>query len=166
MPIVATATSGKTFQIPDEGSHQAVLAQVKDLGEVEGYNQFTKKMEKVHKVMFRWEVEQRDDEGRRRAVFERFRLSLHEKAKLKGRVKSILGKEPGPSIDVETLMGSNAMLTIEHKAGVKDPSKVYANVAACLRTPKGAKTIPVVDPQAPTTTPTESSEISSDDIPF
>lgn len=164
MPIVATATSSKTFEIPDEGSHLAVLAQVKDLGEVEGYNQFTKKVEKVHKVMFRWEVEQRDEEGRRRAVFERFRLSLHEKAKLKARVKQIIGKEPGPTYDVETLVGANVTLVIEHKQGTKDPSKTYANVAAVLKAAKGAKTIPVVDPQAPA--PTDNAPITDEDVPF
>lgn len=147
MPLIVSSKSGKNFENASEGTHQAVLVEVKDLGEIEGFNMFTKKTEKVHKIMFRYEVEERDSESRRIALFERFRWSLHEKSKLRPRVKQLLGRDPGTEFDVELLVGTNMNIMVEHVQGKKDPTKTYANIVGMVKLAKGAKLLPIIDPE-------------------
>lgn len=168
MPIVASSSS-KTYELPTEGTHQAVLAQVKDLGELD--TQYGKK----HKVQFKWQVAELDKDGDRRSVVERFTLSLHQKASLRKRIKSVFGKEPPATMDIEKLVGSNCQLVITH---AEVDGKKYANIAAVLRLPEGAaKLEPVVKPdqanQAKSEEPaprsnavTAANPINDEDIPF
>lgn len=159
--LFATANSGTKFEKPTEGTHTGVLVEVKDLGVVPKFNKYKNKIEDWHGIRFRWEVDERDKEGRRKAVFETFTLSLGDKARLKPRVASILGKDPGKKYDVMLLQGVNMQLVVAHVPNPKDADDPYANVVATLRLAKGAKTLPVVDTEAPANDATE--ELSADD---
>lgn len=131
MPIVININSGKDFEPVSEGVHSAVLADIVDKGVVQ--TAFGPK----HKVMFLWLTDEADEGGQTKYVFQSFTASLHEKAGLRKAVKAIRGRDiEGENFDVETLLGSQAQLVIQHNEG--QDGKVYANVQAILK-PKGPK---------------------------
>ena len=83
----------KKFEIPTEGEHLAVLADVVDLGEVE--TDYGRK----DQVQFRWLVEQKGKDGKPLAVRQRpHNKSMHEKASLRHDIKRILGADPGDTL--------------------------------------------------------------------
>lgn len=130
MPIVVNINSGKDFEPVSEGVHAAVLADVVDKGIVE--TAFGPKP----KVQFTYLTDEADESGNTKYVFQSFTASLHEKASLRKAVKAVRGGKDidGASFDVETLIGSQVQLVIQHNEG-RD-GKVYANVASILK-PKG-----------------------------
>lgn len=177
MPIVAEAKSGKTFELPTEGTVQAVLAEVRDLGIVDTV--YNGKAKKTHKVLFRWQLAELDSEGQPKRVYERFTLSLHEKAGLRKRVAQMFGKEPPATLDLEKIVGTNVNLVIVHAPNAKDPNKPWANIAAVLRLPPNAKKLDIVaipisqsevktSEKAITSGPTEQEldQFESEQIPF
>jgi hypothetical protein len=127
MSLIVTTTP-KQYELPDEGEHLAVLADVIDLGEVD--TQYGKK----DRVRFIWLVEQRDKEGKLIAVVISYTKSLHDKASLRKAVKAILGRDPGNSLDLETLLGTNMRLVIEHS---EYEGRAFAAIAVMLRPRKG-----------------------------
>lgn len=141
MALIAETKSGKDFEIPNEGQVQAVLAEVRDLGLLDQtYNGVSKK---VHKVLFRWQLAELDAEKQPLRVYERFTLSLHEKAALRKRLKGILRKDPPATYDLEKLVGINVNLIIEHNH-VEGKEKPFANIAAVLPLAAGAKKLAIV----------------------
>lgn len=133
MSIVININSGKDYEKVSEGVHTAVLADVVDLGLVD--TQFGPK----EKVRFVWLTSETDSEGRTKMAFQTFTKSLHEKATLTKTVKSMLGKVPtAGSFDLESLIGHNARLVIQHNEGKE--GQVYANVSSILKAePKSPK---------------------------
>jgi len=174
-PLVAPKGSGKIFEQPTpDVPLQAVLVEVKDLGVSQKFNKFQNKMEDVHEVRYKYEFAERDKEGFRKSTIEKFRFSMHEKAKLRARAKQLLGKEPPMDLDHNTLLGTNVQLVGELKPSAKDPAKSYYNITAVLKLAPGTKPLPVVDPQrpkgqaqaAPASALAPAAPISDDDIPF
>lgn len=174
MPIVAEAKGGKNFELPKEGTVQAVLAEVRDLGLVD--TTFNGKTKKTHKVLFRWQLAELDSEGQPKRAYERFTLSLHEKAALRKRVAQMFGKEPPTTLDLEKIVGTNVNLVIVHAPNAKDASKPWVNIAAVLRLAPGAKKLDIValpkkeelaaEIKASEAEVAENTAISDDDIPF
>lgn len=172
MALIAETKAGKDFELPNEGTVQAVLAEVRDLGLVDQV--FQGKAKKVHKVLFRWQLAELDSEKQPKRVYERFTLSLHEKAGLRKRIKGLFGKEPPESMDIEKLVGTNTNLVIVHAAN-NDGSKTYANIAATLKlqpTQKKLEIVPIPKKDevkaevAKSLAVTEANPITDDDIPF
>lgn len=130
MSIPISINSGKDFEPVSEGVHQAVLADIEDLGMVQ--TAFGDKP----KVKFLWLTDEADEGGRTKYVFERFTASLHEKAQLRKRVKELLGRDLSAAelkektFDIETLLGTRRGLIIEHN---ESQGKVYANVKATIK---------------------------------
>jgi hypothetical protein len=127
MALLVT-TQHKHYELPDEGEHLAVLADVVDLGEVD--TEYGKK----DRVRFIWLVQQRDSDGKHIAVAYSYNKSLYEKANLRNAVKVITGRDPGDSCDLETLLGSNVRLVIEHYT---HDGRSFAGIAAMLWPRKG-----------------------------
>jgi hypothetical protein len=127
MPLIVSTTP-KQYELPDEGEHLAVLADVIDLGEVD--TQYGKR-DRVRKI---WLVDQRDKEGKLIAVAHSYTKSLHEKSSLRKAIKAILGRDPGNSMDLETLLGTNMRLVIEHR---EYDDRTFAAIAVMLRPRKG-----------------------------
>jgi hypothetical protein len=177
--IIIEAKARKQYELPKEGMHQAVLAEVNDLGlQTQTFNGVT---EQVPTVQFIWQVEQLDKEGKRILLFERFRKSLGEKANLRKRIVDMFGKEPPLTLNVSKLVGSNAQILVSHVASKKDPSITYANVKAVLKHDPAKPKLEVIlierkkkeevktAVQAPSvagTAVTAASPINDDDIPF
>ena len=133
MPITISINSGKDFEPVSEGVHAAVLADVVDLGVVQ--TAFGPKP----KVRLVFLSDEADEGGRTKYVFASYTASLHEKAGLRKAVKAIRGGRDieGSSFDVETLIGAQVQLVIQHAEG-RD-GKVYANVSSYLKPKAGIK---------------------------
>jgi hypothetical protein len=124
MALIITSKP-QTFELPSEGEHLAVLADVVDLGESE--TEYGLK----DRLQFVWLVQQNGSNGNLLSVRQRpHNKSLHEKSNLRKDLKRILGSEPGDTFDVESMLGANALLEIEHYTR---EGRTYANVVAIRR---------------------------------
>jgi hypothetical protein len=133
MPMVVSSPK-KQYELPDEGTALAVLADVIDLGKVEtAYGP-------KERVRFKWFVEQTGKDGKPINLIQSFNKSMHEKSTLRKTVKSVLGRDPGDSFDLETLIGSNARLVIEHN---EYEGRTFANITAVIKPEKGARLLTV-----------------------
>lgn len=174
MALIADAGNGKTFELPKEGTVQGTLAEVRDLGLVDQtFNGVTKK---VRKVLFRWQLAELDAEKQPKRIYSRFSLSLHEKSSLRKTLAQIFGKQPPSTLDLDTLVGTNSNLVIQHN---ESNGKQYANIVAYLKLPAGTPKLEIVKIAPPkekipaagsgtdtrTTIPAAESEDFSD-IPF
>jgi hypothetical protein len=124
----------KQYELPDEGEHLAVLADVIDLGEVR--TTFGMK-EKVRLIFL---VQQRDSEGKHIAVACSYNKTLYEKSNLCKAVKTILGRDPEDTFHLETLLGANVRLVLDHHAY---DGRTFAGIVAILRPRKGDPTFVV-----------------------
>jgi hypothetical protein len=174
MPIMAETKSSKNFEIPKEGTVQAVLAEVRDLGLIDVvYNGQSKK---VRKVLFRWQVAELDSEKQPKRLYKRYTLSLHEKASLRKDIKQMTKKDPPATLDLEKLVGLNNMIVVTHADNPKDPQKPYANIAAFLPLAAGTPKLEIVaipkkdelkaEVAKASNAITEANPITDDDIPF
>lgn len=144
MALIAERKAGKDFEIPAEGTVQAVICEIEDRGLIDRvFNGIAKKN---HEIRLWWQLNAKDSEGKTFYLPENFTLSLHEKSKLYKRVKGLYGKEPPQSLDVSKLVGANSNLVIvrnEGKDKMGEP-KVYANVAATLKLTAGQAKLEIV----------------------
>lgn len=119
----------KQYQITeDEGVFQAVLGDVQDLGTVET------KFGPKPKVLFWWILEETGSDGKPIIVLQRLTKSLHPASKLFAVLSSMLGKEPGKSVDLDELAGTNAMLDIRY---VEREGVTRMDVHGVTRVPAG-----------------------------
>lgn len=127
MAVIVNQNSN-TYAIPEEGQYLGVVADVIDLGPVT--TQFGTK----EKVQIVWLLDAYDEEGNQFRVSAFYNKSLHEKASLTRDIKKIAGVTPSGQFDVESLLGLNSSLVIEHN---ESDGKTYANITAILKAPKG-----------------------------
>ncbi|HEY6766607.1 MAG TPA: hypothetical protein VI386_17750 [Candidatus Sulfotelmatobacter sp.] len=139
MPILAEAKSTKQFALPKEGLQRAVLAEVRDLGLVDTtYKGVTKK---TPKVLFRYQLEELDEEGQPKRLYTRMTLSLNEKAQLYKHIKQMFGKVPPATLDLEKLVGTNVQVVIAYNQ-VGD--RTYTNIETILKPTPGAAKLEIV----------------------
>lgn len=177
MPIIATAGESGTFTPAPEGVHQAVCADVVDLGMIQG---FGGKLQR--KIVIVWQIDETRDDDTRFLLFKRYTLSLNEKATLRKDLEAWRGRaftrDEEMGFDVETVIGANCMLNVQHRQS-QDGGKTYANVVSITPLPKALqKNKLAVDgyerpehlSKAAATQHTEEpevvSELTDDDIPF
>lgn len=178
MPIIATASESKSYAPAPQGTHQAVCVDVIDIGMKP--NPF-KDGALQHKVDLAWQIDEHREDGKRFIVYKRYTLSLNEKATLRHDLESWRGRPFSDhelrGFDVETIIGANCLINVQHKAGSKDPNKVFANVVAVMPLAKGMPKLAPLDYErqsaeqqphvedAPAEVPVEE-EVYADDIPF
>lgn len=145
MPIIAKAGNTVEFQPCPEGPQQAVCADVIDLGIVEVTWQGETKRQ--HKCEIRWQSAELMENGKPFLLRERYTLSLHEKAKLRGVLEAWRGKKftdaEADGFDVEKLLGVNAYVNVVHRKGSKGGT--FANLASIMPLPKGMPQMSVSD---------------------
>jgi hypothetical protein len=127
MALIATRGSNGTYTPAPEGTWDAVLCDVKDLGLCD--TQYGKK----HQIRLVWQISEKMEDGRPFTIGRRYGLSLNEKSSLFKDVKSWFGKIPPAELDLEKLIGQNCQLVIQHSE--KDGT-TYANVIAVLKAGK------------------------------
>jgi hypothetical protein len=97
-----------------------------------------------HKVRIVWQLEDMMADGKPFLIQKRYTLSLHEKANLRKDLESWRGRSFTPEelikFDVETIIGKNAQLNIQH---ITKDGKTYANVVSIV--PLG-KTMQKIEP--------------------
>ena len=117
------------FELPEEGSYLAVVADVIDLGEVA--TNFGVKP----RVQIVWLLDAYSEEtGEQLRLSAFYNASLDPKANLRKDIRSIIGKDVEGTYDLEELLGANSQLVIQHNSTDK---KTYANIVAILKAPKG-----------------------------
>lgn len=170
MPIYSRKPDSD-FQLAPEGLFQAVCCDVIDLGMLET------KWGKKHKVRFRWQIDERDDNRKRFQIQQSFTNSLHEKASLRGMLKSWRGRdfteEELMQFDLETVLKANCQINIVHAETEKG---TWANVSAIVPIVNGVNKITVEDyvrmcDRQPDDTPAtgqqqEPFQASEEDVPF
>ena len=185
MAIIAKAGGdGGNFQPAPVGVHQAVCVDVIDLGVLETTWQGQTK--KQHKVNLAWQINEDRDDGKPFLVFKRYTLSLHEKAGLRKDLESWRGRkftrDEEMGFDVESVIGANCLVNMQHKPSTKDPNKTFANVVSVMPLIKGMPKIqpegyvraePVATAQSepdidrePLDSHVEPSDLMDSDIPF
>jgi hypothetical protein len=87
-----------------------------------------------HKILFWWILEQTGDDGKPIMVLQGFTRSLYPASKLFAVLSSLLGREPGTRFDLDTLVGTNALLDIRH---VGRNGVIRMDVAGVTRVPAG-----------------------------
>lgn len=129
------------------GEKQAVLSHIYDLGMQE--NNFDKKEVKdsIHKIMMLWELNEIvPGKDYRWTITKEYACSLGKQANLRKDLESIYGEgyfndKDGQTLDIEKLIGLNAVLNIEEKKG-KD-NKNYPYIAGLAPLPNGQAKIAV-----------------------
>jgi hypothetical protein len=174
MAIVAKAVGeGKEFPLMAEGiMHPVVISEVKDLGMVpvspeiiaknraqaqkEGKDPGKVKTEE-HKVRLRYVNASGE------SIIEQFTVSLHERSRLLPRVKQILGRDPGSSFDLETLVGTQVQILVQH---VERNGKKYANIAAVTKAAPGQAVVPPATSKPNGGPVTAANPITDADLPW
>jgi hypothetical protein len=124
MPIVRYVR--KQFDIPDEGLHDAVISEFRDLGMITGFNG-----QKQAKLQAIYELDELGSNGEPLKVFQRFNNTLHPQSFLYKAITDITGALPGEEYDTDKLIGRRVQLLIKHNEGAN--GVVYANVENILR---------------------------------
>lgn len=171
MPIIASAGDSKSYTPAPDGTHQAVCVDVIDIGLKP--NQF-KDGAMQHKIDIAWQIDERRDDGKRHVLYKRYTLSLNEKATLRHDLESWRGKpftrDEEMGFDVETIIGANCLINVQHKPGTKDPNKVFANVVSVMPLVKGMTRLAsdgyVRHQDQQQDTESAPDEVTADDIPF
>lgn len=131
MAIMAKAND-KQFTPAPEGLWPAVCVDVIDLGFVE--TKFGIKQQ----VKFVWQLELRDEEGRRFQIRQRYSLSLHSKSRLRPMLEAWRGRrftdDELRGFDLEKCIGTCCQIQVVHDLG--DEGRVYANAQAVVPYPK------------------------------
>lgn len=127
MPIPARLPKGDFLPAP-AGPTQAVCVDVVDLGLVE--NKF-KAGTKQAKVRFVWEISKKMPDGRPFLAAGMYTNSMHEKSNMRKMLESLRGrpytKEQMEKLDLEKVIGANAILNIVHVHRGED---TYANITS------------------------------------
>ena len=136
------------FEITPAGVHNAVCYAVIDLGTQEG--SYMGKPKIAPKILLRWEIDERMEDGRRFMVQQRYTASMHEKATLRKTLEAWRGVpftdkdfQPG-GFNMRKLLGAGCQLQIVH---AEKEGKTYANIAAIMKLGKGMPTLkPEIEP--------------------
>jgi uncharacterized Zn-binding protein involved in type VI secretion len=171
MPIYASAGSGGDFTPAPAGLSQAVCVDVVDMGLLKVTYAGVEKTQ--HKVRLVWQLEDMMSDGKPFLVQKRYTLSLHEKANLRKDLESWRGRVFTPEelikFDVETVIGANAQLNIQH---TQKDGKTYANVVSIVPLGRGMQKIEgmayvrVQDRTEGQAASHDETPVIDDDIPF
>lgn len=128
---VSNGGGGGNFEVPPADNHPAVCVAVIDLGTQTQQKYQSQEMEQVHKVFICWElVDQKMAAIARNFVIGcDYRLSMHEKAKLRKQLESWRGVKfaENEEVDLKSLVGKKCLLSVVHNTNT-DGTKTYANV--------------------------------------
>lgn len=128
---------GADFKPVPEGTHVAICYSVVDLGDQ--INPFSE--ETISEVLLTWEIPgERLEDGRPHAISQRYRASLHEKAKLRAHLEGWRGRrfteEELEGFHLRNVLGKPCLLSVAHKTTQK--GSVWASVISVMALPRGA----------------------------
>lgn len=135
-------TEGGSFTPPPAGTHPAICYRFIDLGTQR--SKFDDGTKQQRKVMLSWEItdpELRTEEGHAFSISQRYTWSMHEKATLRKTLEAWRGVAftkadfGANGFNVKKLIGVGCLLSIIHEH--KDDGRVFGNVGAIMKLPKG-----------------------------
>jgi len=139
-PFKGRATSGGgnySTEVPEAGTHPAILVGLVDIGTHEEEFQGQKKT--ARKVIVLWELTGMVDSstGQNHLVNRKYSLSFHKKASLRLMAEAIRGKayDEDASIDFDKMLGAPCLVSLEHKTSSSD--RTYAVVKQVSKLMKG-----------------------------
>ncbi len=144
--IVAKGSPSVVKIKPPEGSHQAVLVDVIDLG-MQDHSYMGESKGKVHKCALVWQIDETNPEtGGRFELSKEFTVSMGEKANLRKflgawRGKSYSDQEAADGAPLHKLEGVNGIMQIEHKQSKSNPDRTYTNIVSLVPLMKGTPKI-------------------------
>jgi hypothetical protein len=135
--MVKGSSGSRDFTPAPAGTHLAVCCDVVDMGLI--YSEQYGKTQ--HKIRVCWNINERMDDGRLFMVSKRYTASLHEKARLRQDLEawrgSAFSSKELDGFDLEKLIGVPCYVSILHRPASNDPTKIFANVMAVMKAPKG-----------------------------
>lgn len=173
----------KEYEKPQTGSYVGVLADVINLGIVQG------KFGPKPTARLVWLLKDTDSEGSHFRVMIQATASMNEKAKLYKRVSEVLNSPVPDNYDLENLIGKCNMLMVRRsETTVNGKKKIYANIESIFPLPAGtapfaipqgfvrkkdqqqngsspAQAAPQQQAAAPVSAPVQT-EVADEDIPF
>lgn len=135
MAFVVKNNSSGNFEPTPEGEHRVVCCEVEDLGEIE--TQYGMK----HKCLFKFQTDTKMEDGRPYMLFQRFNVSMNEKASLRKFLEKWRGSRYNENelrtqgFDIEKMIGVNGEVYVTHD---EVDSKVYSNIQV-IKPPKDGK---------------------------
>jgi len=127
--------SGGNYILPPQGTHAGVCCAVIDLGT--HYDERWKKRQ--HKVLIGWELDAEPvrDDGLPHMVWNRYTVSLHEKAGLRKMLEAWRSRSFTPEelegFDLKNIAGKGCLITLTHE---EKEGKKYSNIASVSALPK------------------------------
>jgi len=144
MAIIAKREGGKDFKPAPEGQWPAVCCDAVDMGMVKVT--FENKTMEKHKARLVFMIPETDPDfdDKQFIVSATFNLTMHEKGRLRPFLESWRGKkytdkETDAGVDIEKMVGVDALIQIVHNTGSN--GKTYANVDSIMRLPKGMEKV-------------------------
>jgi len=134
MALVVSVNT-KEYERPQEGIVLGVLADIADLGYIDGpYGS-------KPKYRYSWVIDQKDSEGNYFVVSKTYTASLHEKSIMFQDIKEMKGAPPPVPYDVERLLGHVNLLVLKKETATtgKYAGKDFVNIKAFLKAPAGSK---------------------------
>ena len=136
----ATSAGGTgTREVPEAGTHPAVLVAMIDLGTHE--EDFDGKQKSQRKVFLCWELvnERMSGSTMNFVLGKEYTLSYHAKGALRQTAEKLRKKpyQDGEEIDYSRMLGFPCLLTVEVKQSASSPDKSYARVKDVTALPKG-----------------------------
>lgn len=132
-PIMITYTP-KQYELPDEGPHAAVVADVIDLGERE--TEYGPK-DQIRLIFL---VDQLDSQGNPIELRRTYNKTAHEKASVRKVAKMLLGRDPGRRFDAESLIGLNTGLIVVYE---ESEECTRANIDSFYKLRQGDTLVPI-----------------------
>ena len=137
--MLLTPKAEKVFELAPEGLYDTVLIDVVDIGMVT--STFNGQTKTQPKIMLVFQAAETDKEGNPFRFFKRYTASLHCKSNLFAAIKKLTGKEPVEAFELDSLLGVNAKLDIEHEKNA-NTGKTYSVIASIIRSKTKALKIP------------------------
>ena len=159
MALVISEETGSTktpWVDAPKGMHNGVLCDVQDLGMVE--NKQYSKMQHKCLVMFQLgtritaedEGATEDNIGKRHLISKRFTLTLDDRGQLLPFIQTMLDRDLTPEerkggFDLESLIGTNALIQVIKRPDQTDPNKIWTNIQNCIPNPSKSDHIEIED---------------------
>jgi len=135
---------GSDRELPEDGTYPFVCVQIVDLG-----TQKSDQYEDTRKASFGFQlVDEETSDGKAVMVYRKFPLKVGPKSHLGQALKSWLGITvgKGEEFDFDECLGKPGMLTIQ-QTEPDNNGKIYANITALVKPPKGTKVTKATEPQ-------------------
>lgn len=129
MSLIVEINPVREYELLSEGVHAAVLADIIDLGLQPGFQGGPPKQ----KIQFVWLTDEADQKGYTKRAFARYTFSLHKKSSLTAALRQMKVAVPTTGkFNVESLLGRQQNLVIQHNPAADGSGKIFANIASYM----------------------------------